>query len=176
MQRSDFYYELPQHLIAQRPLPERSASRLLVLDGASGRLADKRFSDIIDYLKPGDVLVFNDTRVIPARLFGCKASGGKVEVLVEKVLNQHEVLAHVRASKSAKPGNTLILDGDVKAEVIGRQDDLFELRFLDPRPVFEILAAIGHIPLPPYIERPDELNDHERYQTVFAKNAGSVAV
>ena len=175
MRRSDFDYHLPQHLIAQRPLPERGASRLLVLDGSCGTVNDRQFVDIGDYLNAGDVLVFNDTKVIPARLFGQKSSGGKVEVLVERVLNDHQVLAHVRASKSPKPGGHLVLDGKVDVEVRGRQGDLFELQFLDPRPVFDILDRIGHIPLPPYIERPDELDDHERYQTVYASRPGAVA-
>ncbi len=175
MQRSDFEYNLPQHLIAQRPLSERGAGRLLVLDGSTKTVADRQFSDIINYLKPGDVLVFNDTKVIPARVFGRKASGGKVEVLVERVLNEHQVLAHVRASKSPKPNSRLVLDSEIEVEVLGRQEDLFELEFLDDRPVFEILDAIGHIPLPPYIERPDESDDHERYQTVYANRPGAVA-
>lgn len=175
MRRSDFDYHLPQHLIAQRPLPERGASRLLVLDSNSGALSDRHFIDIGDYLNAGDVLVFNDTKVIPARLFGQKASGGKVEILVERVLNEHQVLAHVRASKSPKPGGRLILDGDVEVEVLGRKDSLFDLQFHDSRPVFEILDQIGHIPLPPYIERPDELDDHQRYQTVYASRPGAVA-
>ncbi len=175
MRRSDFDYQLPQHLIAQRPLPERGASRLLVLDGETGAVTDRQFADIADYLQAGDVLVFNDTRVIPARVFGRKASGGKVEVLVERVLDDHNVLAHVRASKSPKPGGRLVLDGDVDVEVVSRQDDLFELRFDNPRSVFEILEQVGHIPLPPYIERPDESADHERYQTVFANRPGAVA-
>jgi S-adenosylmethionine:tRNA ribosyltransferase-isomerase len=175
MQRSDFDYHLPRHLIAQRPLSQRSASRLLVLDSASGMLSDRRFVEITEYLKPGDVLVFNDTKVIPARLFGRKASGGRIEVLIERVLNEHQVLGHLRASKSPGAGGRLILDGGVEVEVLGRRDELFELKFLDPRPVFEILDAIGHIPLPPYIERPDELADHERYQTVYANRPGAVA-
>ena len=175
MRRSDFDYHLPQHLIAQRPLPERGASRLLVLDGNSGALSDHHFIDIGDYLNAGDVLVFNDTKVIPARLFGQKASGGKVEILVERVLNDHQVLAHVRASKSPKPGGRLVLERDVEVEVLGRKDSLFDLQFHDPRPVFEILDQIGHIPLPPYIERPDESDDHQRYQTVYASRPGAVA-
>lgn len=175
MQRQDFHYDLPPRLIAQRPLPEREASRLLVLDGASGELADRRFVDILDYLRPGDVLVFNDTRVIPARLFGHKQSGGRVEVLVERLLDDRRVLAHVRASKSPKPGGRLLLEGAVEAVVLARQDDLFELHLIDPRPVLEILEAHGHIPLPPYIERPDETQDQQRYQTVYAQRPGAVA-
>jgi len=175
MQRTDFDYFLPPELIAQQPLPERGASRLLLLDAAADRLEDGQFSDLFDQLLPGDLLVFNDTRVIPARLFGAKASGGKVEVMVERVVDQHNALAHVRASKSPKPGSRLLLDGGVEVEVTGRQDDLFELRFLDQRPLFEILDQVGHMPLPPYISREDELVDRERYQTVFANNPGAVA-
>lgn len=175
MQRSDFHFELPPELIAQRPLTERCGSRLLVLDKGSHRIVDRQFSDIVDLLAPGDLLVFNDTRVIPARLFGTKASGGKIEMLVERVLNEHDVLAQVRASKSPKPGAMLYLDQDISAEVLARHEDLFELRFLDPRPVLEILDAVGHIPLPPYIERADDAHDLRRYQTVYARRPGAVA-
>jgi len=175
MQRSDFQYDLPPRLIAQRPLSERRASRLLVLEGESGALTDRRFGDIVDHLRPGDVLVFNDTRVIPARLLGNKLSGGRVEVLVERILDEHQVLAHVRASKAPKAGARLVLEDEIEAEVVGRCDDLFELRFLDYRPVLEVLEAVGHMPLPPYIERPDEAADQQRYQTVYADRPGAVA-
>lgn len=175
MQRSDFHYDLPPRLIAQHPLAERGASRLLVLDGMTGALADRRFADIVEYLQPGDVLVFNDTRVIPARLFGNKESGGRVEVLVERILDAHRVLAHVRASKAPQPGTRLLLEDTVEAEVTGRRDDLFELCFLDQRPVSEILEAVGHMPLPTYIERADEADDQRRYQTVYARRPGAVA-
>lgn len=175
MQRSDFDYHLPETLIAQKPLAQRTSSRLLVLDAASESLEDKMFSDILDYLRPGDLLVFNDTRVIPARLFGSKVTGGKVEVMIERVLDEHNALAHVRASKSPKPGSRLNLDGGVEVEVTGRDAGLFELRFDDSRNIFDILDEVGHMPLPPYIEREDELDDRERYQTVYAKNPGAVA-
>jgi len=175
MKRSDFNYQLPPELIAQVPLPDRAGSRLLVLDGETGEISDRQFSNIIDYVEPNDILVFNDTRVIPARLFGAKETGGKVEVLVERVVSDHEVLAHVRSSKSPKPGTHLLIDGDVCVEVRGRQGELFELRFDDERTVFEVLDAVGHIPLPPYIERADAEEDFERYQTVYAKNPGAVA-
>ncbi len=175
MKRSDFNYQLPPHLIAQAPLPDRTGSRLLVLDGETGEINDSQFSNILDHVDAGDILVFNDTRVIPARLFGAKETGGKVEVLVERVVSNHEVLAHVRSSKSPKPGTHLLIDGDVCIEVMGRQGELFELRFDDERTVFEILDAVGHIPLPPYIERADAEEDFERYQTVYAKNPGAVA-
>lgn len=175
MQRSDFDYQLPPHLIAQQPLAQRCASRLLLLDGASDIFAEHTFVDIVELLQPSDLLVFNDTRVIPARLFGSKASGGKVEVMIERVLDEHHALAHVRASKSPKPGSRLLLDGGVEVAVLGREADLFQLRFDDARPLFEILDAIGHIPLPPYIDRADEQADRDRYQTVYARNPGAVA-
>ncbi len=175
MQRSDFNYKLPPELIAQQPLEQRSASRLLVMDGARKTWADRRFSDIIDYLNPGDVLVLNDTRVIPARLYGQKETGGKVEVLVERVVSDSVVLAHLRASKAPKAGARLTLEGEVAVEVVGRRGELFELAFLTDRAVFDVLDRYGHIPLPPYIQRPDELSDHSRYQTVYADKPGAVA-
>ncbi len=175
MQRSDFFYELPEHLIAQRPLAQRGASRLLKLDGARAEFVDGRFADIEAWLQAGDVLVFNDTKVIPARVFGRKASGGQVEVLVERVIDNRTVLAHVRASKSPKPGSQLLLDGNVEVTMTGREGSLFVLQFHGERSVFEVLDDIGHIPLPPYIERPDETDDHSRYQTVYADKPGAVA-
>jgi S-adenosylmethionine:tRNA ribosyltransferase-isomerase len=175
MQRSDFYFELPPELIAQHPTVDRGASRLLCVDAARAQLRDRQFSDLPDLLRAGDLLVFNDTRVIPARLHGEKESGGKVEVLVERVLDVHHVLAHVRASKSPKPGNRLRLEGCLDAEVLGREGDLFKIRFDDPREVLEILDAHGHMPLPPYIEREDAEQDRERYQTVYAQRPGAVA-
>ena len=175
MLRSDFHYDLPRELIAQHPLPERSASRLLCLDGASGALADRRFDELPRILAPGDLLVFNDTRVIRARLSGVKASGGRVEVLVECVRDEHRVLAHVRANRPPKAGVRLILEDAVQAEVTGRMDDLFELTLDDPRPVSMLLDRYGHVPLPPYIARPDDEADSERYQTVYARRPGAVA-
>ena len=175
MQLSDFSYDLPKELIAQRPLPERTDSRLLVLEGESGALQDLSFRDLPRWLHAGDLLVFNDTRVIPARLFGHKASGGRVEVLVERVLDAHRVHAHVRASKSPKPGTVLELEGGVRATVLGREDDLFELEFAGEEAVWSLLEAHGHMPLPPYIERGDETADRERYQTVYARRPGAVA-
>lgn len=174
MQRSDFYYDLPQELIAQHPPAVRGDSRLLYL-GAGEVREDRRFAELVDVLNPGDVLVFNDTRVIPARLFGVKATGGRVEVLVERVLDEHRLLAHVRAGKPLRSGAQLILEGRVEAVVLGRHDDLFELRFDDPRPVLAILDEAGHIPLPPYIARSEEQADSERYQTVYARRPGAVA-
>ncbi|WP_439886167.1 tRNA preQ1(34) S-adenosylmethionine ribosyltransferase-isomerase QueA [Pseudomonas sp. MBLB4123] len=173
MRVADFHFELPDSLIARYPLAERRASRLLVLDGPSGQLAHRQFGDLLGYLRPGDLMVFNDTRVIPARLFGQKASGGKLEVLVERVLDSHRVLAHVRASKSPKPGSTILLDGGGEAQMLARHEALFELQFTEE--VLPLLERIGHMPLPPYIDRPDDSADRERYQTVYAARAGAVA-
>lgn len=175
MKVADFSFELPNELIARYPNPERTASRLLTLDGNTGELAHKQFTDIIDLLSPGDLLVFNDTRVIPARMFGQKESGGKLEVLVERILDDKRFLAHVRCSKSPKPGNKLILEGSVNAVMLQRHDALFEIELDDARTVLEVLESIGHMPLPPYIDRPDEDSDKERYQTVYNKKPGAVA-
>jgi S-adenosylmethionine:tRNA ribosyltransferase-isomerase len=174
MRRSDFHFDLPPELIAQVPAAERVGSRLLLLDGAAGRCEDHRFTELPDFLRPGDLLVFNDTRVIPARLFGVKeGSGGKIEVLVERVLDEHRVLAHVRASKPPRPGNRLRLEESVTVEVLGRHEALFELAF--PGPVMPVLLEKGRIPLPPYIEREAGSDDLERYQTVYARRPGAVA-
>jgi S-adenosylmethionine:tRNA ribosyltransferase-isomerase len=173
MRVADFHFELPDALIARYPLAERRASRLLVLDGPTGTLAHRQFSDLLEYLRPGDLMVFNNTRVIPARLFGQKASGGKLEVLVERVLDSHRVLAHVRASKSPKPGSMILIDGGGEAEMVARHDALFELRFSEE--VLPLLERVGHMPLPPYIDRADDSADRERYQTVYAERAGAVA-
>lgn len=175
MYRQDFDYELPAELIAQHPLKERSASRLLYLDAISGSLEDRQFFDFPDFLTSKDLLVFNNTRVIPARLYGRKETGGKVEVLVERVLDDSSVLAHVRASKSPPVGSRLILDGEVVVEVIGRQNDLFQLRFAGDETVQEVLEKVGHMPLPPYIKREDTGQDKERYQTVYGSQPGAVA-
>ncbi|MDH5786095.1 MAG: tRNA preQ1(34) S-adenosylmethionine ribosyltransferase-isomerase QueA [Chromatiales bacterium] len=173
MQRSDFHFDLPDALIAQRPTAERAGSRLLALDGASGDVYDLRFPDLLDQLRPGDLLVFNDTRVIPARLFGQKESGGQVEVLVERITGECEVLAHVRASKSPKAGGRLTLEGALEVEVLGRDGPLFQLRFAGP--VLGLLKQYGRMPLPPYIEREAGVDDDERYQTVYGKKEGAVA-
>ena len=179
MQLSDFNYSLPPELIAQEALTDRTASRLLQvqLDSQThqAQFLDKTFTDIVDLIDKDDLLIFNDTRVIPARLHGQKESGGKIEVMVERVLDEQCVLAHVRANKSPKAGGLLLLEGEIKAEVIGRQDRLFEIRFLGDATVLELLDKYGHIPLPPYIERQDTDDDRERYQTVFAEKLGAVA-
>ncbi|NCB61031.1 MAG: tRNA preQ1(34) S-adenosylmethionine ribosyltransferase-isomerase QueA, partial [Gammaproteobacteria bacterium] len=152
---SDFQFDLPDELIARYPMPERSASRLLMLDGNTGDTKQGQFRDILDLLQPGDLLVFNNTRVIPARMFGQKASGGKLEILVERILDDHSVLAHVRASKAPKAGTQILLDKGYSAEMVARHDALFELHFAGDLPVLDILNQIGHMPLPPYIDRPD---------------------
>lgn len=175
MQRADFHYELPDELIARYPSAQRSDCRLLCVNAANSELAHRRFTDLVELLEPGDLLVFNDTRVIPARLHGHKASGGKVEMLLERPLDAQRGLAHVRSSKSPRPGTELIFEGDVRAVVEGRQEALFELRFLGQTPLIELLERHGHMPLPPYIDRADELADRERYQTVYARRDGAVA-
>lgn len=177
MQTRDFHYELPEDLIAQFPTARRSDSRLMVVDRRSGAVTDSQFDSLLDFLRPGDCLVFNNTRVIPARLYGKKSSGGKVEVLIERVLNENSALAHIRASKSPKPGSIIMLDNsDFHIEVTGRKDDLFEISVTQAGVTLaEILESCGHMPLPPYITRDDESIDLERYQTVYAAQPGAVA-
>jgi S-adenosylmethionine:tRNA ribosyltransferase-isomerase len=174
MQLSDFYYDLPQDLIAQYPTERRSGSRLLTLDGNSGVVADRVFPDLVELLQPGDLLVFNDTRVIPARMYGVKQTGGRVEILVERVLGADRALAHVRASKSPRPGTLITVGDDALLEVAGRQGDLFELVSQGPD-VMSIMEQHGHMPLPPYVQRGDEKLDLERYQTIYAERPGAVA-
>ncbi|SEQ18814.1 S-adenosylmethionine:tRNA ribosyltransferase-isomerase [Rosenbergiella nectarea] len=177
MRVADFNFALPESLIAHYPQPERSACRLLSLDGPSGELQHGVFTDVLDKLQPGDLLVFNNTRVIPARVYGQKASGGKLEMLVERMLDDKRVLAHVRASKAPKPGTELLLGDtlEVRATMVARHDTLFEIEFHDSREVLDILNHIGHMPLPPYIDRPDEEADRELYQTVYSAKPGAVA-
>ena len=176
MQRSDFSFELPDELIARYPTQQRSGSRLLCLDPGTGALQDKRFTDITELLEPGDLLVFNNTRVIPARLLGHKATGGKIEILIERVVSQDECLVHLRASKSPKAGAELFIDGceDPAFVVTGRDGELFRLRAA-ANDVMSLLEEYGHMPLPPYIDREDEQGDKERYQTVYAERPGAVA-
>lgn len=177
MRVADFSFDLPDSLIARYPQPERSGCRLLQLDGPSGAVTHGVFTDLLERLEEGDLLVFNNTRVIPARLFGRKVSGGKIEVLVERVLDEHRVLAHIRASKAPKPGAELLLgdDENIAATMLARHDTLFELRFDDERDVLTLLNAVGHMPLPPYIDRPDDDADRELYQTVYSEKPGAVA-
>ena len=177
MRRTDFTFDLPEELIAQQPVADRTASRLLVLDGKTGKTEDKSFVNLIDFLQADDLLVFNNTQVIPARLHGKKASGGKIEVLVERIVDDYTALAHIRASKSPKPGTELFFEQGIRAEVKGREGDLFIVNFNSQheKNVLDILNLIGHMPLPPYIQREDESFDHERYQTVYAEKPGAVA-
>lgn len=177
MQLSDFSYDLPPELIAQEALAERSASRLLHLDTNQNpaKVLDKHFADILDLINPNDLLIFNNTRVIPARLIGEKETGGKVEVMIERVLDNSRAMAHVRANKSPKAGGKLLLESKIYAEIIARHDTLFEIMFNHDLSVYQLLEQFGHIPLPPYIEREDTEADKERYQTVFAEEVGAVA-
>jgi len=174
MQRQDFAYELPDELIAREPAVERTGSRLLCLDGVTGELQHSRFACLTDHLKSGDVMVFNDTKVIPARLFGHKSSGGRVEILVERVLDETRFLAHVKASKSPKAGAEITLEDGSKVTMVARHDALFEID-CGQQTVIPLLESIGHMPLPPYIDRDDVPEDQSRYQTVYGRHAGAVA-
>ncbi|MGH8560001.1 MAG: tRNA preQ1(34) S-adenosylmethionine ribosyltransferase-isomerase QueA [Methylococcales bacterium] len=175
MLKSDFNYHLPYHLIAQNPLAERTASRMLILDGASGEIRDRRFIDLIDLLNPGDLLVFNNTRVIPARLFGRKPSGGKVEILVERILDNKRILAHIRSNKAMRPGALIELRNGMDCILLERRGDLRLLELKGDDSIEELLDSVGHIPLPPYIQRSDQDQDRQRYQTVYAERPGAVA-
>lgn len=174
MRRSDFRYNLPPGLIAQRPLPERGASRLLALEGTNASPRDLWFADLPSLLRPGDLLVFNNTRVMRARLFGHKDSGGRVEVLIERLLAPNQALAQVRASKSPKVGRLIRLAGGERLQVLGRDGDLYRLQALDA-PFRSVMEDQGHLPLPPYIQRPEDAADAERYQTVYGTREGAVA-
>lgn len=173
MRLSDFHYELPADRIAQYPPAKRGDSRLLVLDGSTGAIEDRHFQDLPTYLRPGDLLVFNDTQVIPARLHGVKDSGGRAEVLIERLLGPARALAQVRASKPPRPGREIRV-GDAALRVVGRQGDLYELE-LTGGDLPSFLDRHGHVPLPPYIARTDEPFDRDRYQTVYAARPGAVA-
>ncbi|MES0327679.1 MAG: tRNA preQ1(34) S-adenosylmethionine ribosyltransferase-isomerase QueA [Gammaproteobacteria bacterium] len=181
MRTDDFHFDLPDELIAQQPCEQRSASRLLHLSRASEvsqeSIQHRQFKDLIELLNTGDLLVFNDTRVIPARLYGQKATGGKVEVLIERLINENQCLAHVRASKTPKIDSLLHIgdDGDYTLKVVARQDDLFVLSSNNDVKLTDVMQQVGHIPLPPYITRADEAVDFERYQTVYSKKPGAVA-
>lgn len=175
MRTLDFNFYLPEHLIAQHPTAERTASRMLHVNGTNGNLTDEAFLDFSNFLNAGDLLVFNDTRVIKARLFGQKHTGGNVEVLVERIINPHVVYAHVRASRAPKVGSLIKLSGAFDVEIIARHDDLFELHFVSDYSVLELLELHGALPLPPYITHEATPQDEERYQTVYSKNLGAVA-
>lgn len=182
MKRTDFSYHLPDELIAQHPLPERSDSRLLCLDRSDGAISHRQFTEFPSLLSANDLLVFNNTRVIPARLWGQKETGGKLEILIERVTGSHTALAHIRCSKSPRPGTEILLaaqegarPGGYRVAVTGREGALFALSSEGRAPLTAIMQDIGHMPLPPYIARQDEKADQERYQTVFAERDGAVA-
>lgn len=173
MKTSDFNFDLPDELIARYPQAVRSSSRLLKLDGMTSELTHGQFTDLLDLVDAGDLLVFNNTRVIPARLFGQKESGGKLEALIERVIDDKEALSHIKCSRAPKPGTSIILEG-TKVEVVGREGALFHLKFHVDNLV-NWLEEVGHMPLPPYMDREDELSDRERYQTVYNEKPGAVA-
>ena len=175
MQRSDFHYDLPGQLIATHPVPSRSASRLLCLEPGNACLHDRQFTDLPELLAPGDLLVYNDTRVIPARLYGHKPTGGRVEMLVERITGLNSALVHLRSAKTPRPGSILLFDGDLRVQVTGRAEDLFEVEFSGVHSLPDLLERVGHMPLPPYIKRIDEPVDKERYQTIYARVPGAVA-
>jgi S-adenosylmethionine:tRNA ribosyltransferase-isomerase len=175
LKKSDFHYELPAELIAQTPLPERSASRLLVVDVPARTFADRRFVDLVDYLRAGDLLIFNDTRVLPARLYGRKESGGAVEILIERVTGAHEARAQLGVSKKPKPGSRILLDDGREVVVVDREGEFYTLRFDGPELLEKLLLRLGRMPLPPYIAREADAADAERYQTVYARALGAVA-
>ncbi len=171
----EFNFDLPQHLIAQTPLPKRDSSRLLVLNKNTKSFSDKKFTDFVDLLNSNDLLIFNDTRVIKARLFGKKITGGKVEIMIERIINNHHALAHLKTSKKILDGNIFEINKDVVIKVIKKENNLFYIEFNSNLSSYNILEKYGHIPLPPYIERSANLSDENRYQTIYAKESGAVA-
>ena len=175
MKIQDFDFDLPPELIAQFPVEQRGSSRMLHLEGLTGAMHDARFADLPRYVRAGDVMVFNDTRVIKARLYGVKDTGGKVEVMVERVLDAHCALAVMRASHPAKPGSKLFLAEAVEVTVLGHEREFYALRFEHEDTVAELLERYGHLPLPPYISRSPDSADETRYQTIYARQAGAVA-
>ena len=172
MRRADFSYELPEDLIAQTPLAERSASRLLVLDGRTGHVSDRMFRDLPDFLRAGDLLVFNDTRVVAARLVGFKPSGGRVEIFLERPMGEREALVQLRASKAIREELEIATVGG-SVRVVAKHEDLWQVAL--PAPALEFFERWGEVPLPPYIRRAPEVADRERYQSIFAEHAGAVA-
>ena len=175
MKTSDFEFDLPEQLIAQHPLPERSASRLLTLDRANGRISDRRFAELPDLLRADDLLVFNNTRVIPARLWAAKSSGGRVEIMLERLIDARMALAQLRANRKPALDSELVIEGNVRLRVVGREGEFWRLEVLDGPDWPALLEAVGHMPLPPYIERADEPGDRDRYQTVYSHVPGAVA-
>lgn len=172
---SDFDFTLPPELIAQYPLAERTASRLLTVDVGNQNIIHQQFPNLLDWVRAGDLIVLNDTQVIPARLFGKKASGGKLECLIERILSDHEALAHLRFSKPPQIGSQIFLADVITATILGRQDDLFHLRFEHDTPLLQLLDQFGVMPLPLYIERQSEIADTQRYQTIYAQRPGAIA-
>ncbi|GKT12615.1 MAG: S-adenosylmethionine:tRNA ribosyltransferase-isomerase [Thiomicrorhabdus sp.] len=175
MKRQDFFFELPEQLIAQQPAAERRGSRLLVML-PNGKISDDQFPDLLSYVQPNDLLVFNNTKVIPARLFGQKSTGGQIELLIERVVDDKTLLTHLRSSRSPKAGAILRIENAFDVEVSGRQGALFVLKVLSEQSALELVEAYGHMPLPPYIERTEDIeDDKERYQTVYSAKPGAVA-
>ena len=171
----EFDFDLPQDLIAQAPLQKRDASRLLVLNKNTKSFSDKKFTEFVDLLNINDLLIFNDTRVIKARLFGKKITGGKVEIMIERILNDHHALAHLKTSKKISDGTIFEINKDVSVKVLRRENDLFYIEFISNVPIYDIIEKYGHIPLPSYIERNADKSDENRYQTIYAKESGAVA-
>ena len=171
----EFDFDLPQHLIAQTPLQKRDSSRLLILNKNTKSFSDKKFIDFVDLLNTNDLLIFNDTRVIKARLFGKKITGGKVEIMIERILNNHHALAHLKTSKKIFDGTIFEVNEDVSVKVVRKENDLFYIEFNSNLSSYDILEKYGHIPLPPYIERSADKSDENRYQTIYAKESGAVA-
>ena len=171
----EFDFDLPQHLIAQTPLQKRDSSRLLVLNKNTKSFSDKKFTDFVDLLNTNDLLIFNDTRVIKARLFGKKITGGKVEIMIERILDNHHALAHLKTSKKIFDGTIFEVNEDVSVKVVRKENDLFYIEFNSNLSSYDILEKYGHIPLPPYIERSADKSDENRYQTIYAKESGAVA-
>src|ERR1700744_4029337 len=175
VKKSDFHFELPPELIAQAPLAERSGSRLLLLDVPVRTWQDRMFRELPAFLRKGDLLVFNDTRVLPARLYGHKPSGGAVEILIERVTGTHEAIVQLGVSKKPRTGTAIVLADGSHATVLGREESFFRLRFESPEPIERLLQRLGEMPLPPYISRHADASDMERYQTVYAREPGAVA-
>lgn len=175
MKKSDFHFDLPPELIAQAPLPERTASRLLCVPPGDAPFEDRQFTALTELLQPGDLLVFNDTRVIPARIYGAKETGGRVEIMIERLLAGNEARAQIGASKSPKPGSVITLDAGGQATVLSRDEGFYHLKFDVPGALESWLQHAGKLPLPPYITREADAADAQRYQTVFAKTPGAVA-
>ena len=171
----EFNFDLPHHLIAQDPLQKRDSSRLLVLNKNTKSFSDKKFTDFVDLLNSNDLLIFNDTRVIKARLFGEKITGGKVEIMIERIIDDHHALAHLKTSRKILDGTIFEINKDVSVKVIKKENNLFYIELNSNLSSYDILEKYGHIPLPPYIERSANLSDENRYQTIYAKESGAVA-